>query len=393
MSRKPRLKDIEWHLLFIALVLSLIGVTFIWSVSQGAPRALAGRPFRQLVFLAVSLAVLPGVLRVGYTFFSRHAYLIYFGLILSLVGLFFLGGGAGRWYALGFGLKLQPSEFTKLGILFVLARYFQYPRQVDLTTWRGTLAPFVLVLLPMALIARQPDLGTALVLAPVAAGMLFAAGFPGRRLLLLVALGFLSLVMAYQFSLLHDYQAGRITSFLASIPRLEREALALRREGKVEEAEVKETEVKRLRRGASFQQFRSMIAIGSGGLTGKGLAQGPQNRLNALPERHTDFIFAVIGEEWGLFGCGAVLLLFFLLVAFILGVARRTRDPFGRHLCTGVALLFLTQVFINTGISVGMLPITGLTLPFVSYGGSSLLTSYLALGLVLDVGRRRVRDF
>ena len=126
---------------------------------------------------------------------------------------------------------------------------------------------------------------------------------------------------------------------------------------------------------------------------GKGLTSGPQNRLNYLPERHTDFIFAIVGEEWGFLGCGMILFLYLLMIAIILGVARRTREPFGRYLCSGVAVLFATQVFVNTGVSVGLLPIAGLTLPFLSYGGSSLLSFFIALGLVLDVGARRVRVF
>ena len=389
---KPReyLRDFEWHLLLIALVLTALGITFIWSVSQGSP-ALAAKPLRQAFFLACCLPAVAGVLTVGYRAFARVAYVIYGFLLLLLVGVLVVNrGGAARWFDLPLGLRLQPSEFAKLALILSLARFLMYQR--DLSSWRGIAVPLGLTLLPMALIVKQPDLGTALVLLPVLMGMLYAAGFPGRRLLFLVLGGVVLLTAAYFLPLLKDYQRERLRSYLVSIPRLTEEARSLRIAGRDGEAVKLERRIRALKRGAGYQQFYAMAALGGGGLEGHGLAQGPQNRHDMLPERHTDFIFAVVGEEWGFWGCSVVLLLFLLMTAIILGVARRTREPFGRHLCTGVALLFLTQAFVNTAINVGLLPVTGLTLPFVSYGGSSLLSSYLALALVLDVGVRRVPD-
>ncbi len=391
MKRRDYFHEFEWHLLLIALVLTALGIAFIWSSAQGSD-SLEGKAFRQALFLAVCLPVVLLILWAGYGVFARMAYGLYgFFLILLVLVLLSSHSGAARWFNLAFGFRLQPSEFMKLGLILALSRYFMYPR--DLNRLRGSLPPILLAILPMGLIVKQPDLGTALVLVPVVLGMLYAAGMSARRLVPAIIVGLAVLPVLYFLPFLRDYQRERIQSYLKSIPVLTERAAALRRAGERESAKKIETEIRDLKRGTGYQQFYSKLAIGSGGLCGRGLGKGPQNILNILPERHTDFIFAVIGEEWGLLGCSAVLLLFFLLVAIILGVAHRTREPFGRNLCTGVGLLFLTQAFINTGISAGLLPITGLTLPFMSYGGSSLLSSYIALAFVLDVGVRRVRVF
>lgn len=382
-------RNFEWHLLFIPLVLTAVGIGFIWSAAQ-ASEYLSRKPFHQALFLAVSLPCMLYILKVGYRVFSRYAYFLY-GLVLAmLVLVLFVGrGGAARWFDIGFGFRMQPSEFMKLALIMALARYFMYPRNLD--TWRGLIPPFLMAGVPMLLIVKQPDLGTALILVPVVFGMIFTTGCRTRPLLALLVLGLIAVPVVYHLPVLKDYQRDRVTSFLQSIPRLDAQAKALMMEGKREEAYEIERRIRQLKRGASYQQFYAMVSIGSGGLSGQGLGSGPQNRMSAVPERHTDFIFAIIGEEWGLMGTSAVLLLFLLMAAIMLGIARRTREPFGRYLCTGVALLIATQAIINTGISVGLLPITGLTLPFISYGGSSLLSSYIALGLVLDVGVRRVR--
>lgn len=388
MKTREYLRDFEWHLLLIALVLSALGITFIWSVAQGSP-ALAGKPLRQALFLACCLPAVGGVLLAGYRAFARAAYGIYGLVLLLLVGVIAVNrGGAARWFDLPFGFRFQPSEFAKLALILALSRYLMYPR--NLASWRGAAPAGFMTLLPMGLIVMQPDLGTALVLVPVLGGMLYAAGFPGRRLLFLALAAALLFPAAYFLPLLKDYQRERLRSYLVSIPHLTAEAHTLRRTGRNEEAAALEARIRALKRGAGYQQFYAMAALGGGGLKGCGLAQGPQNRHDMLPARHTDFIFAVVGEEWGFWGCSVMLLLFLLMAAIILGVARRTRDPFGRHLCTGVALLVMTQALVNTAINVGLLPVTGLTLPFVSYGGSSLLSSYLALALVLDVGVRRI---
>lgn len=389
MKWRDHIRDFEWHLLLVALVLTALGVAFIWSAAQSAAY-ISGKPYRQLLYLAVCIPMMGVILKAGYPILARYAYGLYVLLIAMLILVLLVNrGGAARWFSLGFGFRLQPSEFMKLGLIIALSRYLTFPR--NMKKWRGMLPPILMAGLPMILIVKQPDLGTALIFIPVTLGLLYVAGVSTPRLVLLVSLGALCLPLIYFLPLLKDYQKERVRTFLVSIPKLHEEAHKLKKEGKRDEAAEIEAKLKLVKQGAGFQNFHAMVAVGSGGLTGKGLAKGPQNRLNTLPARHTDFIFAIVGEEWGFLGCSVILLLFFLMVAIILGVARRTRDPFGRYLCAGMGLLFITQVFLNTAISVGLLPVTGLTLPFVSYGGSSLLTSYIALGLVLDVGRRRVR--
>jgi len=273
----------------------------------------------------------------------------------------------------------------------------------------------------MVLIILQPDLGTALLFPPILFGVLFAAGIGRRQLLYILAAGLIVLPLAYFSPVLKPYQRDRVDSYLQSVHGLENrvkelqiEALTLKKEkeealasgdeptaslkGEEEEARRGEAsqiarKVRELKRGTGYQQFFSQVSIGSGGIFGQSLGNGPLNRLNYLPESHTDFIFAILGEEWGFLGCVAVLFLFLLMVAIILGIARRTREPFGRYVCCGVGVLLGVQVFVNSAITVGLLPTTGLTLPFMSYGGSSLLTSFVALALVLDIGARRIRVF
>lgn len=421
MKKKQYLADFEWHLLVLALGVTLIGIVFIWSTTRDS-LYYAQKPMRQIVFACVSLPVVAAVFKFGYITAKRYAYHTYYFVLFLLVVLFVTGGGGGpadRWFDLGFGMRLQPSELMKVALILALARYLMYrSRSIG---WSGLVVPFAMTGAPMILIILQPDLGTALLFPPILIGMLFAAGMGRKQLAYIVAAGLVVLPLAYYSPFLKPYQRDRVDSFLQSIHGLESrakelqlEALALKNEKeraseagdgptvqrKEEEEKAKRDEaaqiarkVRELKRGTGYQQFYSQVSIGSGGMIGQRLGHGPLNRLNYLPESHTDFIFAILGEEWGFLGCVAVLFLFLLMVAIILGVARRTREPFGRYVCCGVGVLIGIQVFVNSAITVGLLPTTGLTLPFMSYGGSSLLTSFLALALVLDVGARRIRVF
>jgi rod shape determining protein RodA len=279
----------------------------------------------------------------------------------------------------------------KIALILALARYLMYRN--EWSRWRALVPPFVMTFVPMILIIIQPDLGTALLFLPVLFGMLYLAGARPKHLATVILAGVVLVPLVYNSPVLKDYQRERITSFLQHIPSLEAKAKELYRAGNKEEARKIEAKVRNLKRGIGYQQYFSQVSIGSGGLIGQGLNAGPQNRLNYLPESHTDFIFAILGEEWGFLGCNMVLLLFLLVIGIILGISRRTREPFGRSLCGGVGILIGSQVFVNTAITVGLLPIAGLTLPFMSYGGSSLLSSFAAIALVLDVGARRIQVF
>ncbi len=393
MKWRERESNLDWHLVVLAFCLSLIGVAFIWSSTRDS-LSFSDKYRNQLLFIAVSVPAVVVVLRFGYINIRKLAYLIYTGLLILLIFLQLFGGDgqrANRWFDIGFGFGLQPSEFMKIGLILVLARYMMYRK--EWSRWSSLVVPFALTLMPMMLIIMQPDLGTALLFPPILFSMLFAAGAGGKRLLLLIGAGILLAPLVYFSPFLKEYQRERITSFFQQIPRLEASAKSLIKEGKIEEARDLQRKIKALKTGSGYQQYFSQVSIGSGGFAGKGLSEGPQNRLNYLPERHTDFIFAIIGEEWGFLGCFATLVLFLLLVALVFGIARRTREPFGKLVCCGVGVLLGFQVFVNTAITVGLLPIAGMPLPFISYGGSSLLTSFLAVGLVLDVGYRRIRVF
>jgi rod shape determining protein RodA len=217
------------------------------------------------------------------------------------------------------------------------------------------------------LILKEPDLGTALLLVPVLGAMLLASG-ASRKHLAVAALTAVVLAVFSYFFLLRDYQIKRVHAFV------------------YQGAYSKDQKI-----GEAYQLIQSKIAVGSGGVTGKGMFQGTQNMLNFTPFRHTDFIFAVVGEEWGFVGAAGLLALYLLIFTLSLSVAGRTREPFGRLLVTGLVTLLAVQVCINVGMTLGLAPVTGLTLPFVSYGGSSMVSSFLAIGLIANVASRRVR--
>jgi len=393
MNRRARemLLEFDWHLLAVAVVLSMVGVAFVWSTTRGDDGS-AGLAARQLLYVGVSLPLVALLVRVPYPAFARFAAPAYLLLVAVLVFLILRRGGDVRstkaWFQLPMGFGLQPSEFGKLAVIVMVAAYLRFrgpPRGVlDL------IGPFALAGFPMLLIARQPDLGSAVILIPVVFAMVFCAGARVRSLVLVVALGCVLGVCTYFSPAIEDYQRERIQSFAVSIPEKTLEARELRAAGNHDGARRIEKDLARVKQTGGFQVYHAMVSIGSGGATGKGIGRGPHNRLDYLPERHNDFIFAVVGEEWGFFGCSLVLGLHLLLILLIVAVAGRTRDTFGRLLCVGIASLFGFQVFLNAGVATGLLPVTGITLPFLSFGGSSILASFAAIAVVLNVGAHRV---
>lgn len=352
-------------LLFLpVLALVVIGIIFIHSASYRSAELYQGYytdySKRQVIWLGVALVAFCAALLPGYNLFSKYAYTIYALGLLGLAAVLIMGrevGGARRWLAWG-PLRMQPSEFMKLAFLLALSKYLIY--KDVLNKWWGLAVPLALAAVPMALVLRQPDLGTALLFSPILFVVVYVAGARLKHLFALIVAGLASLPL-FWFFVFEEYMRRRLIYFIS--PGLDP-------------------------RGGGYQLIQSQIAVGSGGLLGKGLGQGTQNMLNFLLQRHTDFIFAVIAEEWGTLGVILLFSLFFFTILFGLEIALRTREPFGRLLATGAVTLIATQVVINTGMTVGLLPITGLTLPFVSYGGSSLVTSFIALGLLLNVGLR-----
>jgi len=384
-------EEFDWHLLGIALVLTLIGLTFVWSTTHTDSDA-AGLVPRQILYVGAVLPLVALMLRFPYPLLARLAVPAYLSVILLLLFLLMASNDSIRstksWIRLPMGFSLQPSEFAKVAVVLIVAAYLRFrPKPKRL---KDLVGPFALTLFPMLLVARQPDLGSAIIMLPVLLAMLFSWGMPIRLLSAILGGGLLICVALYFSPLMHDYQRLRIRSFFESIPEQTEIARELRADGRHLEAARAERRLRSMKQGGNFQVYHAMISIGSGGVFGKGIGRGPQNRLDYLPERHNDFIFAVVGEEWGFVGASIILGLYFLLVVIMLGVARRTRDAFGRLICVGIATLFGFQVFLNTGVATGLLPVTGVTLPFMSFGGSSMLCSYIALALVLNVGAHRI---
>lgn len=327
---------------------------------------------RQGAYLITGVVILFATLRMSYRRIGRRAYLIY-GAILFLLLLLFLDRyfdlplipvkrHTRRWIELGpFGI--QPSEFMKVGLILALAFYLRYRKSYR--TWRGLVPPFLLTLAPMLLILRQPDLGTLLMLLPVLFVMLFVAGARLRHLTTIVLLGCATLPAFYMFGM-KDYQRARVQVLFKQ-----------------------NTQDERWHTGPGYQLRQGLIALGTGRVTGVGYGEGAFVQYGLLPEEHNDFIFAVIGNQWGLIGCIVVILCYIVIIICGLEVAMVTNDPFGRLLAVGVVVMIVAQALLNICMNIGLAPITGMTLPFVSFGGSSLWANFLALGLLVNVAQRR----
>ncbi len=373
LNWKGRLGKTRAFLLGSAVLLTGVGIAFVHSTtSEGSEAFPSEMAMNQLGKAGVGLLVLLLVIAIDYRLIERAAYLAYAGLLAVLGAILvtkkLTGDELMRWVQIGF-LNIQPSELMKIALVLALARYLKF--RSDMRSLAGLIVPFLLTLVPFVLVMAQPNLGTALMLPPILLVVLFLGGARRTHLgaaLLAVALVFPAALLANRYldvpaPFMKKYQVERLTAF---IHRDEVQA-------------------------AGYQLRESLIAFEKGGATGRGYRKGTQNSLGFLPAKHTDFIFAIIGEEWGFAGAAGVVLAFFALVVLCLRVALHTREPFGRLVCAAIAMSFATQGLENFGMTLGLTPITGVPLPFVSFGGSSLVTSLLALGLVLNVAFRRVR--
>ena len=356
------LKYLDWTLLVAVLALAVIGVFFIHSASYQL-RLSTGIRFsqRQMIWLGAGLALHFLLASADY---RKLLYLAYplLGLVVGMLVLIILTGevrfGARRWLQLG-SYNIQPSEFAKLVLILVLARYLS-ERFPERARWSFVLLPCLLAVLPAFLILKQPDLGTALIFLPLALGMVFIAGARLKHIIALLLI-FVLLLPLFWFTI-REYQRVRLLVFVN--PDLDP-------------------------LGAGYTVIQSKIAIGSGGLQGKGWLGGTQNMLSFLPERQTDFIFSVVAEEWGFIGSGAVLGLFSFLIFRLFMIARRCRDLAGKFLVGGGMILIASHVIINVGMAMGLLPVTGLPLPFISYGGSVTVTMLAVVGLCQSVYSHR----
>ena len=293
--------------------------------------------------------------------FAIHGYLVTIGLLLIVLLLGKTSMGATRWIHLGF-FNLQPSEVIKIAMILLLARIFgrtAQPLGYSLfELWQAAL----LLILPVVLILKQPDLGTAMMLLFIAASMLLFAGLRPSTLFGLSALGISCAVGGWFF--LHDYQKARIRTFLNP----EQDPL-----------------------GSGYHIIQSKIAVGSGGFSGKGFLDGTQSQLSFLPERHTDFAFSVFAEEWGFIGCVLLLLLYLFLIIWGIYIARRAADRFGMFLAIGVTSMIFWHIVVNLGMVIGLLPVVGVPLPLFSYGGTSMVTTMIGVGLLMSVSMRRFK--
>ena len=349
---------VDWALLGAVLVITLIGLSQIYSATGGATRIY----YTQIYGMAVGLLALLVALSIDYRTFADKSHLIYGGILLLLLYVLFFGavrGGSRRWIDFG-PLNLQPSEFAKATLALVLAKYFG-DRQRGAPQRGDLVIAGAITAVPVLIIARQPDLGTALTLVPVLFAVAYVAGMPMRIFGILALMGVLLAPVAWKFAL-QDYQKGRISTFLdpSQDPK-----------------------------GAGYQQIQARITTGSGGLRGKGFMQGTQGQLRFLPVAHNDFIFSVLAEERGFVGVLVTLGLYLFVIWRSLDAARLAKDRLGAYLVLGVLASFTFQVIYNITMSAGLAPVKGLTLPLMSYGGSSMIATLAGFGLILNVRMRR----
>jgi rod shape determining protein RodA len=355
------LQNVDWQLLATALFIITLSVVSMWTLAPG--RGGSALAWRQISWVGIGLVALLAVTSVDYRSLVRVAPVLYVGGVSLLLAVLVLGrsvSGARRWIHLG-PLTFQPSELFKLVFVLTLAWVLTFRRDEILS--RGVLiGALVLAGVPFLLVVRQPDLGTALVLLPVLLAVLVGMGLPLRMLGALALTGVAALPVLWLA--LKQYQRDRLLVYLDPF----RDPL-----------------------GTAYNVIQAKIAIGSGQLFGKGVAGATQSRLAFLPERHTDFIFAVFAEMWGFIGCLVLIAAYGLLVLRGFEIAAGTREPRGRVLALGVTAALAAQTLINLGMVTGLLPVVGIPLPLMSYGGSSMVASLMGLGLLLSIRMRQFR--
>ena len=355
-------KDFDKLLLVAMFLIFAIGVATIYSATKARGLPIAESFFfKQLTWMGIGIVLLVLTVSISYQRFIDIAYVLY-GVNVALLAMVLVLGharlGAQRWFSIA-GFAFQPSEFIKLSLILVLSNYVAAKKD-SMREFKNFLIPLGLLIIPFILVLLQPDLGTALLLVPIFLAIMIVAGAKLRYLGGMILLGLAGLPVFWHF--LRDYQRQRLMVFVnPNIDPL----------------------------GAGYTIIQSKIAVGSGGLWGKGWLNGTQNQLNFLPERHTDFIFSVIGEEWGFLGAVVLVLIYFFIVKRAFNIASLTSDLYGKTIASGIGVMIGLQVVINIAMTIGLMPVVGIPLPLVSYGGSSLIATVIAIGLLLNVGIRR----
>lgn len=354
--------QIDWALILIALIISIIGVISIYSATFPHQGNIKHLYLKQIYWLLLGISLLLIILFVDYHLLIRLAYpFLAICLLLLLFVLFFgrLTSGSQRWLHLGF-FSFQPSEVTKLALILALTRFFSRSADTYEYTFRELFLALLILTLPALLVFKQPDLGTVVHMVLIFITMLSFIGFPLRAWLAMASGALVSLPFIWYF--LKDYQKRRLLTFI-------------------------NPEFDPLNTG--YHIIQSKIAVGSGTFWGKGFLKGTQSQLHFIPEQHTDFIFSVFAEEWGFIGCFVLLFLWLLLISKGIKIAYSSRDKAGTLLAIGITGMIFWQVFINVGMVLGIVPVVGIPLPLFSYGGTSLITIMLSLGILINIKMRR----
>ena len=359
LALSKKIRQINWFLILIVVAAATIGVAMLYSAADGSWDPWAAR---QITRFTVGLVILVTIALVDLRFWWRYAYLLFAILLALLLAVEVAGStgmGAQRWINLGV-IKLQPSELMKIGLILALARYFHGVSMENVRRMPYLLAPLLLVALPSILVLKQPDLGTALFLVLIGVTIFFIAGV--RIWKFLLALAATGVAIPIVWSMLRTYQQKRILTFFnPDIDPL----------------------------GAGYHILQSKIALGSGGVFGKGFMQGSQSHLNFLPEKQTDFIFTMMAEEFGMMGGLTLLGLYSLILVYGFAISMRSQSHFGRLLALGLTSMMFLYVFINIAMVMGLIPVVGVPLPLISYGGTAMLTQMVGIGFLINVNVHR----
>ncbi len=375
MLDQRRFANLPWGMVALVFAIAIIGLATVYSATYTS-RGPSSLYFKQLAWVTIGLIVMFLSIIVDYHTVGRYAYVLYavsLFLLLLVMAVGKTGMGAQRWLAIG-PFAFQPSEFAKLSLTLALARYFAEDLKRGGYGLRDLAIPGAMVMVPLALVLKQPDLGTALMLLLTSSLIVMIAGIRVRSVIVVLLIGatiasavFLVPPVRHRiWGKLKPYQQNRIRAFVdpSSDPL-----------------------------GSGYHANQSKIAVGSGQITGKGFRKGTQSQMAFLPERHTDFIFAVLAEERGLIGGGLLIVLYLTLLLVGVDTAKNAKDRLGALMAGGIVSMLSIYVFINVGMAVGIMPVVGVPLPLVSYGGTSIITTFLALGLLLNIQMRRFMLF
>lgn len=355
-------RGVDLVLLTVTILLTLIGLGAVFSTSLNTATPSYAIFYRQAIFAAAGFALVIVFARLDYRSFGAAHWVLYGAALVSLVAVRLFGktvNGTTGWFEVA-GMQLQPVEFVKIIVCLVLAKYFS-DHADETGSWKFVLMSGLIVAAPVLLVMIQPDFGSAMLMIAIWFGLLLAVPVPRRRLALLVAAAIVAAVASW-FFVFQTYQKERILNFVSP----GRDPLK-----------------------SGYNVTQAITAIGSGQWFGRGLGLGPQSQLSFLPERQTDFIFASIGEELGFVGTATIVAFFSALLWRCYVMSRRSRDNFSVILSLGIGLMFFVQVAINIGMNIGVFPVTGIPLPFISYGGSSLLSSFIAVGILESLASRQ----